>query len=40
MKGQNEIPLSDASITAHKVVIGDAKNRLWRFRGEEKQRKK
>ncbi len=38
MEGQNEILLSDASISAHRIVIEDAKRGLWRFRGEEKLR--
>ncbi|RLE62678.1 MAG: hypothetical protein DRN53_03530 [Thermoprotei archaeon] len=39
MEGQDEILLSDASISAHRIVIEDAKEGLWRFRGEEKLRK-
>ena len=39
MEGQDEILLSDASISAHRIVIEDAKQGLWRFRGEYKLRK-
>ena len=39
MEGQDEILLSDASISAHRIVIEDAKQGLWKFRGEYKLRK-
>ena len=34
-----EILLSDASISAHQIIIEDAKQGIWRFKGEEKLRK-
>ncbi|MEM1690661.1 MAG: hypothetical protein QXF05_03780 [Thermofilaceae archaeon] len=39
MEGESEILLSDASISAHRIVIEDPKRGLWRFRGEEKLRR-
>jgi len=33
-----EIILSDASISAHQIIIEDAKQGIWKFKGEEKQR--
>jgi len=39
MEGQNEILLSDASISLHRIVLEDSKEGTWRFRGEEKLRK-
>ncbi|MEX2705962.1 MAG: hypothetical protein Q6352_011955 [Candidatus Freyrarchaeum guaymaensis] len=39
MEGQNEILLSDSLISAHRIVLEDAKSGLWRFRDEEKLRR-
>ena len=39
MEGQNEILLSDAAISAHQIILEDAKKGIWRFRKEEKLRK-
>jgi len=39
MEGESEILMSDASISAHRIVIEDPKRGLWRFRGEEKLRR-
>ncbi|MEM1909662.1 MAG: hypothetical protein QXH81_09620 [Thermofilaceae archaeon] len=32
MEGESEILMSDASISAHRIVIEDPKRGLWRFR--------
>lgn len=39
MEGQNEILLSDASISAHQIVLEDPKKGIWRFKKEKKLRK-
>nr|MDO8082812.1 hypothetical protein [Candidatus Freyarchaeota archaeon] len=39
MEGQDEILLSDGSISAHQIVLEDAKAGIWKFKGEEKLRR-
>lgn len=39
IEGQDEILLSDASISAHRIVLEDVKEGIWRFKGERKLRR-
>lgn len=39
MEGQDEILLSDSSISIHQIIIEDAKLGIWRFKKEKKLRK-